>query len=432
MCPLCTGRGWIPASDPAQFPAQCSCRNLEAAPKPEPAPTLTLDQKVGGAVLAACRDAGLIVEWNGSAATRIKLPQFRWQRRIVVPRAADIQDFIESWELELRAGGTSESEIFTDLEERAGDWFAEFTDFGPDLLRRLRDHTEMFVREERAREATWTDPTVNDRIDAAFDELRTRGLFAFQDIATTIQDGWAFVGVNATAGERGAVFFHQEDVIDGVGGLGLNLAFGTFETDPAENEASSLALGSEIVSVLEAHGVAVAWRRSVRDRIRVLPFEWKKRRWTKAPAHLRAPEPASATPEGSETATSVKPTIWARLFGRTSATPRPHEPDTQASRLDLRKRFVERGFSTVVQARRTTAGFDLRLSMKLRAAWQSLGASERGHVCHLGVPHTFVPAGEHTTLAVQSALENIREEAIPLRERGARAVKGRTEPEARS
>ncbi len=34
----------------------------------------------------------------------------------------------------------------------------------------------------------------------------------------------------------------------------------------------------------------------------------------------------------------------------------------------------------------------------------------------------FVRAGEHT-LATQRALENIREEAIALRERGARAVK---------
>jgi len=90
---------------------------------------------------------------------------------------------------------------------------------------------------------------------------------------------------------------------------------------------------------------------------------------------------------------------------------------------------VERGFPTVVQARRSTAGFDLRLSRKLRAAWQSLGATEPGHVCHLGVPHTFVRAGEYTTLAVQSALENIREEAIPLRERGARAVKACAGPE---
>ena len=131
-CPICNGRGWIPARDPSQFPAQCSCRNLVAAPTPEPAPTPTAAQKVGAAVLAACRDAGLTVEWNGSPDTRIKLSQFRWQRRIVVPRAIDIQDFIESWELELRAGDVSEREIVADLEERAGDWFADFSDFGPD------------------------------------------------------------------------------------------------------------------------------------------------------------------------------------------------------------------------------------------------------------------------------------------------------------
>ena len=289
----------------------------------------------------------------------------------------------------------------------------------------MQDHTEKFIDRERAREATWTEPTVNDRIDAAFDELRKRGLFAFDDIATTMQDGWACVGVKVMAGERGAVFFHQEDAIDGVAGRGLNLAFGTFEADPAENDAASHALGLEIVSVLEARGVANEWTGSVRDRIRVLPFEWRKRRWTEACPHERAPLAASAAPGGPK----IKQSVWSQLSGLTKGGAAVPEPDTRVTRLEVRKLFVERGFSTVVQARRSTAGFDLRLSRKLRAAWQSLGATEPGHVCHLGVPHTFVRAGEYTALAVQSAHENIREEATPLRERGARAVKARAEPE---
>jgi hypothetical protein len=211
----------------------------------------------------------------------------------------------------------------------------------------------------------------------------------------TIQDGWARVGVHAAPSHRGAVFLHQEDVIDGIDGLGLRLAFGTFEPDPAENDAASLALGQEVVSALEAHGVLSEWSGSVRDRIRVLPFEWRKRRWTLAPAFERAPVTGSA-----------KPSLWNR----------------RDSAQELRKRFVEGGFSTVVRARRTTDGFDLPLSRKLRSAWRSLGSTEPGHVCHLGLPHTFVRWREYTTLAAQSALDNLREEALALRARGVRAV----------
>jgi hypothetical protein len=32
------------------------------------------------------------------------LPTFRWQRRLVVTQESDVRDFLESWELELRAG----------------------------------------------------------------------------------------------------------------------------------------------------------------------------------------------------------------------------------------------------------------------------------------------------------------------------------------
>jgi hypothetical protein len=399
-CPICNGRGWLPQSDPTQFPELCACRKQAAAPIAVPLPAKTATQKVGEAVVAACRQAGLNVEWSGAANARIELSPFRWQRRIVAPSAADLEDFIASWELELRAGSASDSELTTELEERAGDWFADFSDFGPALLHRLRDHTERFVEAERQREATWNERTVNDRIDAAFEALRSRGVFAFAGIATSIQDGWAFVGVNASAEARGAVFFHQEDVLDGVGGAGIYLAFGTFEGDSAENDAASLALGHETVSELETQGVATEWSGSVRDRIRVLPFEWKKRRWTKAPAHLPAPlRPRNPQPLAQ-----------------------PPESETHATRVELRKRFVAHGFATLVKARRTTAGFDLRLSSKMRAAWQSLGTTEPGQVCHLGAPHTFVRAGEHTALAALSALENLREEAMVLRERGITAV----------
>ena len=384
-CPKCRGRGWIAAADPAQFPTTCSCRAAGApAPAAPPPPPPTLAAKVGADIAQACRDAGLAVEWDGTARSCVILPTFRWQRRILTPSAGAIQEFLESWDLELRAGYWTETELVSELEERANDWFESATDFGPALLHILRDHTEKRVIEERAREALWSGATANDRIAAAFAELGARGYLAFENDGLTIQDGWSSIGTVMTGSERGAVFFHREDVLDGVEGRGLGLAFGAFGKD------QDIAVGHEIVAVFASHGVAVAWTGSARDRIRVLPFVWQKRRWTTAPPHDRA-----------EVAALRPPTV---------------------ERPDLRKQFVERGLATVVKAHRTTAGFDLRISRRLRAAWASLDASEPGHACHLGTPHMFVRRGAHTTLAAQSAWANLRmEEAAALRERGARA-----------
>lgn len=39
------------------------------------------EQKVGTAIVTACRDAGLGVEWSGSDEDFIELPRFTWQRR---------------------------------------------------------------------------------------------------------------------------------------------------------------------------------------------------------------------------------------------------------------------------------------------------------------------------------------------------------------
>lgn len=47
----------------------------------ETATSPTPEQKVGAAVVAACRDAGLDVEWSGSDEDFIELPRFKWQRR---------------------------------------------------------------------------------------------------------------------------------------------------------------------------------------------------------------------------------------------------------------------------------------------------------------------------------------------------------------
>jgi len=67
-------------------------------------------------------------------------------------------------------------------------------------------------------------------------------------------------------------------------GEGLLLTFGAYEEDESKREAASLAVARDICETLARHGVKTEWNGSIDQRIEIAPFEWRKRRWTRAPA----------------------------------------------------------------------------------------------------------------------------------------------------
>ncbi|WP_224242476.1 DUF6891 domain-containing protein [Hyalangium gracile] len=81
-------------------------------------------------------------------------------------------------------------------------------DYGPSLLPRLEEITARWLDEERALEATWTEPSTNDRITAAFKQLNARGILACECLGSTIHDGWGYAASEASATHRGVAFFH--------------------------------------------------------------------------------------------------------------------------------------------------------------------------------------------------------------------------------
>ena len=410
-CPHCNGRGWIAASDPTLFPTTCPCRTAPVVPIEAPEAPPTLGQKVGAAVLAACRDAGLDVEWTGTPEAYVEMPRFRWQRRPTVTKESDIQDFLDGWELEMRSGYTSPSEMFTTLEERASDWFETFSDFGPSLRARLWSHTEQFLEKERLGEATWSEATVNDRIMSAFEELNRRGVLAREDLGLAIQDGWGYAGVDAEPTHRGVIFFHHEDVIDGVAGGGLLLAFGALGAPPSEDDAASAALAQEVVTLLQTNGIPCSWNHSVTERIRIAPFEWRRRRWTKPPAYQLAEAPPDLP---------KRPSLFARMFGTgaTKGTDRGKEhPIVSARHCGL-----------VVRAVRDGGAFNLPRARRFREAWKALGNPGDAQAGHPGIPHIFIRAGSHFSLAPQLATANLRDEKNEIFLRGARSKVARSEP----
>ncbi len=125
-------------------------------------------------------------------------------------------------------------------------------------------------------------PTI--ALDAAFAALRHQGIVGLQDAGYTMSDGWEgrTRGAGSGSASLGGVFFHRQDVERAVEGGGLMLAFGAF-ADGDDHEPEGLRLAKQICEVLADHDIATEWNGSLKQRIRVLPFDWRKRRWTSAP-----------------------------------------------------------------------------------------------------------------------------------------------------
>ncbi|AKI98677.1 NusA-like protein [Archangium gephyra] len=163
-------------------------------------------------------------------------------------------------------------------------------------VEQLLEYTRRRLEEHRVEEASWTEPTVNDALDRAFEELTRQGILALQNAGYTLSDGWS---VAKDAAEkrfepiRGATFFHGQDVERGVLGVGLMLAFGAFEEDPARHDEASLAIAREVRETLARHGIETEWNGSVGTRIQIPPFEWRKRR--QSPRARRTPTPPADT-----------------------------------------------------------------------------------------------------------------------------------------
>lgn len=308
---------------------------------------------------------------------------------------AAFSSFLRGWEYELRSSSISGEELWNEAPERFFEHFP--TDFEPKiseaLLAELFVWTEKCLLELRNEEQGWATPTDNDRLRATFEALRSKELIALEDAGVSLQDGWARIGSDQKRVHRGAVFFHQQDVFDALRGEGLLLAFGAFEERPSA--PSNEAIGKELFEALVAHGLSPSWSGDARERICLTSFVWQKRRWTQAPEVVVAP---------------------AAEF-RASA----YEPERLSTPVALRQENAAI-FAQRVTAVRSSAGFNVDLSARFEALWKQHGGL-RGQLCHLGLPHHFVPAGEQTDLGVRNAFLNLDPfEASSLRRRTRRIV----------
>ncbi|WP_224250167.1 DUF6891 domain-containing protein [Hyalangium gracile] len=150
-----------------------------------------------------------------------------------------------------------------------------------EALDQLLEYARRRFEQRREEEARWTEPTMNDRIDRAFEELNRQGIIALQNAGNTLSEGWTEVEAAAKLSYelvRGATFFHGQDVERGALGGGLMLAFDAFEDDPGLRDEARLAIAREIRDTLARHGVPTEWNGRPKARIQILPFEWRKHR----------------------------------------------------------------------------------------------------------------------------------------------------------
>lgn len=183
-------------------------------------------------------------------------------------------------EVAVRGGFEDEEDLLDGMEQWVED---ELGEADGALAEELLARAKKLLLEQRVLEAGWQEPTLNDAIDSAFEELNQNGIVALENAGYTMSEGWSDVNEVASYQDtppRGAVFYHGQDLERGVAGEGLMLAFGAYEQDDAKHEAASLAIAREVCETLARHGVKTEWNGSVEARIRIPPFEWRKRRWT--------------------------------------------------------------------------------------------------------------------------------------------------------
>ena len=75
------------------------------------------------------------------------------------------------------------------------------------------------------------------------------------------------------------MFFHDQDVEGIVGDGEMYMSYGS----SSKGDAAAVAIGHEIVAALKKAGITTEWDGRIERRIGV-KLDWKKRRFTKAPA----------------------------------------------------------------------------------------------------------------------------------------------------
>jgi hypothetical protein len=128
---------------------------------------------------------------------------------------------------------------------------------------------------------SWPTPTDNDLLEQAFEDLEKQGIVARENWTCCQTCGHAEIGEEMEEAQEddedrpviGYTFYHQQDTDSAVEGAGVMLAYGSV------SEENTLDVPKKIVETLSRHGLKVKWDGTLKERILIEQFEWR-RRWT--------------------------------------------------------------------------------------------------------------------------------------------------------
>ncbi|MET9731593.1 hypothetical protein ABZZ79_13290 [Streptomyces sp. NPDC006458] len=126
--------------------------------------------------------------------------------------------------------------------------------------------------ERVAEMATWRGVTDPERITRSFAALEGGGITARENFTCCRSCGMAEIGAEREDA-RGFVFFHQQVTEHAAEGHGLVLHYGGFDG----SEATTTAVGREVVAALTAAGLSTDWDGNPGKAISVEPLNWLKR-----------------------------------------------------------------------------------------------------------------------------------------------------------
>lgn len=130
---------------------------------------------------------------------------------------------------------------------------------------------------KRQAENQWPKVTDCDRLDSAFRALDKRGILGLHNAGYTMSEGHtdAFEMLARQPKGRyfGYCFYHGQDVDRAVDGAGLMLAFDHVEGDVPDK----LRVGVTVREELEKVGFSLDWDGTVKRRIDIPSFDWKRR-----------------------------------------------------------------------------------------------------------------------------------------------------------
>jgi hypothetical protein len=134
------------------------------------------------------------------------------------------------------------------------------------------------IAAKAADERTWPAVLDVDRLERAFEALRKDGFVCLHNAGFDQSDGFhdAEEERDRLGGDAaklvGYCFYHSQDVEGAVEDGSLMLAFGSFK----EREGT-VETGKQIVARLEEAGLTTSWDGTVKRRIELKPFDYRRR-----------------------------------------------------------------------------------------------------------------------------------------------------------